>query len=173
MPGRVTVKIDGLAETNRNLLALGPRAGKAVLRRVLKKAAEPIYQAAKARAPVRSEDREIYFGPKGNRKLRLPGTTRALVLSSNKLTQRQARTARKEGKDSAEHYVGSRDRVARLIEFGTVEAPAQPFLRPAWDQNKDEALRIIIRELDEEIVKTAGRQARRAARAAASEGSGE
>lgn len=172
------VKIEGLRELEQALAELPKATAKATLRRVLKKAADPIYRDAKARAPSRPADADPkYYGGKvqdvgGKRvrvggKLRRPGTDEALVQSGTKLTRNQARTARKEGKDFAEHYVGSRDPIARLIEFGTSEMPAHPVFRPAWEANKGKALEIIGDELGDEIEKSRKRLAAKAARLAA------
>jgi HK97 gp10 family phage protein len=45
---------------------------------------------------------------------------------------------------------------AKFLEFGTVKMAAHPFLRPAWDYNKDRVQLQIIRELQgklDEVVK--------------------
>ena len=164
----VTIKVDGLKDLDRALGELGKSAGKAVLRRVLKAAAEPIYQAAKARAPSRPAGaKPVYYGKGENKRLRRPGTDEALVQSGTRLTRNQQRTVKREGKDTAEHYVGSRDPIARLLEYGTVNTRAQPVFRPAWEANKDQALTIIKESLGAQIEKTAKRQQAKAARLAA------
>lgn len=43
----------------------------------------------------------------------------------------------------------------------------QPFMRPAWDEKKDEVLELIRTELGDEITKAAARLAKKAARLAA------
>lgn len=159
------VRVEGLKELENALRELPKSTGKAVLRRVLKAAAEPIYKDAKSRAPSRPSDaKPVYYGPKGDRKLRRPGTDEALVQTGTRLTRNQARLARKEGKNSAEHYVGSRDPIARLLEFGTAHSAAQPIIRPAWDGHKEEALRIITSDLGAEIEKAAERLAKKNAK---------
>ena len=52
-------------------------------------------------------------------------------------------------------------------EFGTVNQPPQPFMRPAWDGGKDALLDGIADDLWAEISKAAARQAKKAARLAA------
>ena len=56
---------------------------------------------------------------------------------------------------------------ASHVEFGTVVAPAQPYMRPAWESTKDDALRLIQQGLKIEIGKAAARAERRAAKLAA------
>jgi HK97 gp10 family phage protein len=173
------VKVEGLRQLEAALAELPKATGKAVLRRVLKAAAAPIYEDAKGRAPSRDADAApVYYGGakvgKGKRRsesergtLRRPGTDEALVQSGTRLTRNQARLARKEGKDAAEHYVGSRDPIARLLEFGTANTSAQPVFRPAWDAHKGKALDIIATELGAEIGKAAARIAKKTAKFAA------
>ena len=42
-----------------------------------------------------------------------------------------------------------------LVEFGTASTPAQPFLRPAWDQTKGEARKAAIEKISTELEKEA------------------
>lgn len=167
----VTIKVEGLRDLKLALDQLPLATGLDVLHRVLAKAAEPIRAEAEALAPARPADAPPkYYGGTmtqvgGRRvrvggKLRKPGTDRALWLSGTRLTKRQARQVRKEGKSFAEHYVGTRDPIARLLEFGTRDHAATPMLRPAWDNNKGKALDIIGRELGAEIDQAAQRLGR-------------
>lgn len=159
-----TVKIEGLRELDQALGDLTKGMAKSTLQRVLKKAADPILREAKSRVPQRDPGAPpSYWGKGERRKLRRPGTADALVHSSTRLTRNQARQARKAGKSFAEHYVGTRDPISRLIEFGTADTPAQPFMRPAWEIGKGQALEIARTELGEEIKKSTERASRRAA----------
>jgi len=44
---------------------------------------------------------------------------------------------------------------AHLIEFGTVKMAARPFIRPAFDQTKGEALKVMGKELGKGVEKAA------------------
>lgn len=169
---KTIVKVSGLRELEAALSELPKSVGKAVLRRVLAKAAAPIEATADRLAPSRdSGDSPKYYGGKvqvvdGRRrrvggKLRRIGTGEALVQAGIRLTKSQARKARKAGKSTVEYYVGTRDPAAKFYEYGTANAPAQPFLRPAWDRHKGEALDIIKDELGREIETAAARVAKR------------
>lgn len=150
MARSVKVKIEGLRELDRALGELPKAAGKGVLRRVLKEAGEPIARAARDRAP----------------KLELHLTESVDV--GTKLTKRQARLHRKEfrnDKASAEVFVGPNDPSAVQQEFGNERHDPQPFMRPAWDATKRQALHIIEHLLWTEIDKSAQRLARKRARA--------
>jgi HK97 gp10 family phage protein len=145
----VTVKVEGLRELEAALAELPTATGKNVLRRVLKKAGQPIADAGEAYAP------------------RLSGKLAQSYAVSTKLTRRQKRDAR-EGKSSVEVYVGPTPHPKSIqTEFGNAHQAPEPHMRPAWDGNKDRALQIIKDELGNEIQKAAGRLAKKAARLAA------
>nr|WP_281356782.1 HK97-gp10 family putative phage morphogenesis protein [Sphingomonas hominis] len=119
---------------------------KAVVRRVLKKAAEPLRALAEQTAP------------------RLTGALKISIVIGTKLTRRQARMARKEPKSLTEMFIGTSNPAAVPQEFGTHDQKAQPFMRPAWQATKDQVLTNIGNELGPEIEKTAARLAKKAAR---------
>lgn len=97
--------------------------------------------------------------------------TGALQISigvGTKLTKRQGKLHRKmfkSDKASAEVFVGAGGLAqATQVEFGNEHQAAEPYMRPAWDGNKDKALDIIKSELGGEIMKAAQRLAKKAAR---------
>lgn len=141
-------RVDGLRELERALAQLPKATGKNVLKRTLMRAAEPIEQAAEEKAPE------------------LSGALKRDVKTGTRLTRRQARTARRQGKFTAEVHVGVADPAGVQTEFGNARQAAEPWFRPAWDSTQDQALDIIKDELGSEIEKAATRLARKAARQA-------
>jgi hypothetical protein len=89
-----------------------------------------------------------------------------IVGPSSKLTSRQKRDAKKEGKYFAEQHVGTSDPAGQQLEFGNIHMPAHPSGRPAWDATKDAVLDGIAKDLGDEIEKSRARLARKAARLA-------
>ena len=162
-----TVKVEGLRDLDAALRDLGKSLGKAVLRRTLKKAAEPFDASWRGMAP---DD---------------PATGGADLKKSGgigtKLSKRQAGVHRKMFRDdraSVEMFAGPYEPVAHLLEFGTVERfhksgksvgliTPRPFVRPAWDRNKSAMPKEIARLLWIEIEKAAKRKAKREAKLAA------
>ena len=141
------MKVEGLRDLDAALSEL-PKitTAKAVVRRVLKKAAEPLRALAEQTAP------------------RLTGALKISIVIGTKLTRRQARMARKEPKSLTEMFIGTSNPAAVPQEFGTQDQKAQPFMRPAWQSTKDQVLTNIGTELGPEIEKTAARLAKKAAR---------
>ncbi|KQS86943.1 HK97 gp10 family phage protein [Rhizobium sp. Leaf383] len=146
---RVTVKIVGLKELDQALGQLPKATGKAVLRKVLMEAGEPVAQAARANAPRLT--------------LNLVETTDV----GTKLTRRQASLHKSQSKDArafSEVFVGTSDPAGMQDEFGNEHQAAEPWLRPAWDGKKDATLDQISNALWGEIERAAKRLARKAKR---------
>jgi hypothetical protein len=51
---------------------------------------------------------------------------------------------------------------ASFAEYGTIDTPAHPYLRPAWEREKGAVMEILTRELKVEFDKTAARLSRKA-----------
>lgn len=162
----VKVKVSGFKELDKVLGQLPKATGKKTLERVLLRSAAPMQETAEGLAARRDPGASVRtFKVKGGaKKVRRVGTLEHLTQIGTRLTKNQARMKRKEGKDFAEVYVGTRDKIGLLIEEGTKDAAPQPFMRPAWDQHKQEALTSIQQDMGEEIMATAARAARRGAR---------
>jgi HK97 gp10 family phage protein len=170
---RIRVSFEGGRELERALASLPTlyRKKKAA-RDALLEGAAPIHEAAQAKAPVRTGGPEKRFtSGEGASRVRRRGALRLHVGIGTRLNRSQARQNR--DKMPVEVYVGTRDRAGRFQEFGTREAPAQPWLRPAWDAMKARALEIIKDALWRQIsrqAELAARSAQRAARRAARRG---
>lgn len=154
-----TVKVEGFADLERELEKLSKAAGKGVLRRSLKKSAEPMADVASMIAP---DD---------------PATTfedlHREISVSTKLSPRDRGSHRKmfrNDRAAVEAFVGPSVKAypqAVLQEFGTVNHPPQPYMRPAWDQEAQPTLDRLGRILWDEFEKSVARAERKAARQAA------
>ena len=150
----VTMRLEGFSELAAELEQLGRlTTQKASLRRALRKSAEPLASLAQANAPV--------------------GDTRTLAPSiavSTKLSKRQAAQHRRmfrNDRAAVEMFVGAGPlSSAHTQEFGTVHHAAQPYLRPAWDEDKEALLGRLRDEIAADIKKAVARAERRAARLA-------
>jgi len=161
---KTTVKVDGLRELEAAMADLGKALSRGVMRRVADKALKPIADDAKARVQASTQNH---------------GDLADSIGVSGRLSKRQARSARREGKSFVERYAGAGAlQQATTLEFGTGErfhadgksvgqSDAEPFMRPAWDAHKASIPSEIGRDLWIEIEKTAKRKAKRAAKQAA------
>lgn len=142
---KTTFKIDGLAELDAALGELTQSAAKGVLRRVGRQALAPVDTAWREKAP------------------RLTGALAKSGSVGSKLTRSQRKALERES--FVEVFAGpGPDPAAIQDEFGNAHQAPQPFLRPAWEENKGEVLEIVKRNLGAEIDKAAQRAARKAAR---------
>ena len=153
---KTTVHVSGLRELDAALGTLPKATAKAVLRRIGIKALQPMAETARELAP---DDPET-----GGRDLKESIT----VGSQSKLNPRQRQmNKRRDDKSFVEVYMGTADPAGVQQEFGNVNHGPQSFMRPAFEQNAEGAIKIVGADLGDEITKTAARLAKRAAKKAA------
>jgi len=147
----VTVDLEGFKALEIELEKLSQAAGKGVVRRSLKKAAEPLVQKMKDGAP------------------RGEGELIDSIGVATRLSKRQARLHRKmfrNDRASVEMFVGAGALPqATTTEFGTYILAARPWARPAWDADKTDLLRRLGDHLWTEVEKSVARAALKASKA--------
>lgn len=152
-----TVQIKGLAELNRALAELPERVARNVLRGAVAAGAAVVRQEAKQRAPVYDQPVSDGHPPPGSLK-RSIYSTQARALSSLLQQvyhvgvvsgQRNPRGLRNKAKPAPGAYYW------RFVEFGTVKMSARPFLRPAFEAKKFEAVEAIRAYMAERIPREA------------------
>jgi HK97 gp10 family phage protein len=160
------VKLSGFADLDKALGELPRATAKSVLIRTLRKAGEPIAEAARQLVPVdRGDLKESIIvsarlkNPVGKTEFAAAmkaGLGKAAAVGALRDARRAAG-----GGSFAEMFVGAGALPhAHMIEFGTEKMAAQPFLRPAWDAERRGALDIIKKELGTEIIMAAKRIAK-------------
>lgn len=168
-------KFEGLAELQKNLDQFTRATQRRVVQRALIKAAAPIADAAKTLAPVDSGDlRDSIIirarSVKDSGKDAYHQTLRAGGSKSDAVSAlRDARRANPTDVGAVQVIIGPTAdiRYAGLVEFGTIHAHAQPFMRPAFSANSQRALSLVAGEMKLEIERTAKRVAVRAAKSKA------
>lgn len=153
----------GVEETAANLRAIGKDVTiRAAMRRELRKAALPTLEMAKRNAPAEK------------------GWMREGISLTGTLARRQRRGgkyARSNDTNTVQMFLGAKPKgPAVLNEFGTGPryhkktgkfvgaAPAQPFLRPAWESDKMNVLDRFTRGIGPALEKAAKRAARKRAK---------
>lgn len=128
----IRMEVTGLAELERQLIALGEKAGTKVLREAGRAALEIVEQDMKEHAGYD----ESAKGPHMRDSIKIRSTTRA---------KGNAVVVLRVG-PSKQHYIK-----ALAQEFGTVKQIPDPFIRPALDYNKSRVLRILAVEIRDRI----------------------
>lgn len=165
------VSISGLAELDKALAELPKATARNVLKRTLDKAAQPVVDEAKMMVPVNTGALRdsIIASTKIKNKTGSAEYSSAMRAGLGKDAARAALlAARRAGKGQgsfAETFIGPARgkgviRYAHIVEFGSVDTPPQPYMRPAWEAKRMQALDIIKSELGNEIIKAARRLGR-------------
>lgn len=156
-------EVSGLGEVLTAMKGIKLGLRNKALRRGILKAGRRVAKAAKALAPVDTTtaglmERNVYkksltakVSVKGDRVVGIVGPERKRV---------QVNVRRRKGKDSevGDPVYQNPGNIGHLLEFGHAgphPAPAKPHLRPAWDANKNEAVKIIGEECWAELQKWA------------------
>ncbi len=163
------VFVKGLKEIQAKLKALEPKLAKKVVRAALKKSAEPILHAARSKAPVDTgflvssiKLTTALSRRKGTMTVRV-GTSKGFYKGDDfyasfiefgyRRGARRTKTqlglpdARQLPNQIAFTVAKYTSKVQRAVNNQRPWVPAQPFLRPAYDENKERALNILTTEI--------------------------
>lgn len=152
MAGRVHVK--GAKELEKKLLALPEKVAKKHARAALRQAMKPVYDAVRAKVPVREGRlrRALRLRVDQLRKSGFTGRVLSAMVYVTasigprpRLTDRASTVKGKLGPAKYSYQIGSMPKAyGRFVEFGTVDTAPRPFMRPAWDDagGMDAALRM-------------------------------
>lgn len=157
---KMDIDLKGAAQIEAALKEMAKSTAVRTARQAMRNSLAPVESAAKALAPK---------GATGN--------LQASVTISHRLTPSQAAGAPREGKEVQHMYVGASAPHAHLVEFGTGprfhksgkyvgQMPPNPWMRPAWDDNRDAVLNRLRADLWAAIQGFLARKARREANAA-------
>ena len=151
MPSIEPFKFEGGRELEAALTELAAeagnnRSGKAAMRKAMLASLEPFVKLWQSMVPV------------------LSGRYRERIWAGTRLTRRQTRMARADGKSGVEVYAGTDDPAGQHQEFGTAHHPSQPSARQAWEQSQNQVLADLGTQAWEHLRKTAERLARKKAR---------
>jgi HK97 gp10 family phage protein len=140
---RGSFKVEGLRELHDKLRTLDDKIAKKVIRAALKNAAQPILHAARSKAPVKSG--------------LLVSTLTVKTGSSKRKGTITARVQTKAGDFKGEDFYGAFQEYGWM--HGDTHIPGKGFMRAAYDENKDKALRIFQQEAGAGIEKEAKKKA--------------
>ncbi len=165
---RRTLKMRGFRELDAALGELPAHLRKPTLMRIAKAALEPMREQAQANAHQSNHPYTIGSFEKGTLRSVLPGRLKESIAISEKRTRRAKKT--REPKRGIKIAMGVASGNGALFygafeEFGTIDTPAHPFMRPAWDAEAEATVNRIAESAMAEIKATANRSAKRLSRA--------
>ena len=129
------IALSGDKKLERRLVALGAKVSVRIMRSALNRAMTPILKDMRRRCPVRTGALKRSLGKK-------------VVVRRRSGTVWAGIGPRKGWPSEPGNYV-------RLVEFGTANAPAHPFMRPAMDAGRARAMRQIASIVRAKIEKAA------------------
>lgn len=135
------IHVDGLAELERKMKGLPLKVARNALRSAVRAGASIVRKDAMKRAPVgtgRLKKRGIVISRQRDKSPRFRETFVVRIRAGKK--------ERSKDRDAFYWF---------FFEFGTIKMPAQPFLRPAFESKKYEALTAMAAKLGERIQKFA------------------
>lgn len=155
------VRIDGIKELDAKLASMGSVAGFKALRSGLRIASKPMFKAARANAQaagIRQRDSGATAAAMGTGTYKISPTKTAFYIGPKNKSKRGL--ALWNAANSPDDPV-TRLRHFHLVEFGSINGPAQPFMRPAFDSTKMEVVRRFgdaLREaIDKQVAKSRAR----------------
>lgn len=149
MPTTVTVRVDGLRQLGERMRTLKSDVALKAARSATAAAATVIKKLAISKV--------ISSPSVDTGSLRDAIIIKRLGKRDTDLTSEHIVTVRGRGKTSKKTGVKQKEAPhARFIEYGTVNMPAEPFLRPAFDQGKEKAMTALVDQLRKRIEKAGG-----------------
>ena len=120
------------------LLLLGPKVGKKVVNKAIRNGLKPILADARKR---------------------IRGGEYATGFSASRIKVR-ASSRRRTGVIALDIRVGEKDYVgktfyAAMVEYGTAKMEARPFMRPAFEANKDKVIKLVLSEIKAGVMREA------------------
>ena len=141
--------LDGVLERLRALPAAVGAKGGGPARAALAKGARVFRDQAIANAPRDTGLLQESIVARRDSKPHLIGASEAYFVGVKRKSKRYANTKRNRGKGRAgkTYFVEGTAFYFLFLEFGTEKMRARPFLRPAFEQRKEDALNVIVNEM--------------------------
>ncbi len=134
--------LEGVAECERKLLALGSVASVPILRRAARAGIKPAFQRAQATIPVGTEPHRTYKG-----RLVAPGFSKRSLRVVTRASADGRRVSAAIGVRKEAFYA------VLFGELGTSKNPARPWLRPAMSTTQDAQLAAFADTLKKQVAK--------------------
>ena len=148
--GSITVRVDGLKELQKAMQSLGRKTSNRIAVKAMRKGGAIVRDKARSLAPVLKESvphrraGTLRKSIQSRTKVGKNGRTDAYIWVKGLSTKQVLKFKEKSGKSSA-------------YNPRTSKMPARPFMRPAFQQSKEQAAQAIIDTLQQEIIAEASK----------------
>lgn len=144
-----SITITGLADLEKRLLDFPDKIARNILAGAIRAGAVVIQNEARSRAPASDKPHKLGKG------------SRAVIINPGSLKKAiKVRSAPRKSKQMPITYwvyVSKNNWYWKFVEFGTSKMPSQPFMRPAFDEKKNDAVEKIREYLAARIEKEASK----------------
>lgn len=144
---KTTIRVDGLVELGKRMADLAADMQKSVANGALLAGAQLIKREAIARAPTADEE-HVIEGVHVK-----PGNLKKNIVVKRIPASQSAHTAEYVVAVRGKAKYGFASRYGSIQEFGSIKQAARPFMRPAFDGKKNEAVTKIVEILNKRITK--------------------
>jgi HK97 gp10 family phage protein len=155
----MSFEVQGLKELDQKLVELGKKSARKVMRAAVRSAGSPILKAAKGLAKRIGDSGVLARSLKS--KVKAYGGTIVAIIGPDHFAVGTGSDGRRQVPTKIAHLVEFGTRPHVQPDRGGVIHPGsrqQPFMRPAWDTKKNEALAVIQRRVAEGIEKEAAKR---------------
>lgn len=154
-----TVEVKGLRELRRAMLTLPQKMDQRILNSGLLAGGRLIVADAKQRVAVRTGELRRNIRARSTKPFQ--GMTATVIVGVRKLTKKQIAALKKKRNRKGSSLPNPSDPFYwRFLEFGTSKMRARPFLRPAFESKKGQALEVITKQFAKRVEEEAARLAR-------------
>lgn len=155
MASKMTVKVDGLVELQRQLKAMSTQMSRKILRSATTAGARVIVVAARAKAPVgkTGELKKSIGSRRDIRECRKDYEVRAVSVFRVKGTYANTRENVRRGRAGKTYMMDPPTFYWKFNELGTVKQTAKPFIEPALQDNISQVTDAVKQRLTEGIFK--------------------
>jgi HK97 gp10 family phage protein len=155
----IGVKVSGLAELQKALNDLPIQVQGRPLKAAVSAAAKVIQDEAIKRAPQGETGnlRKAIYRTRSRSGSAIGKETYLVAVRKGKATYADTTKNRRLRRVGKKYTTAGEAYYWRFLEFGTSKMPAKPFLRPAFESQKERALEVLQRKLGDAIMKTAAK----------------
>ncbi len=157
MADGVTIQLSGINDIIRALRKLSDKVEKKIARKAVRAGTKLIAAEIKTRAPQDTGILKRSVSVRAARRRRRGVISMNAIFNMRKYPQLVSFSAGSRTNLSSRKFEGKRYFYPAALEYGTSKMKARPFVRPAWDSKKNQALAVVLGGIREGIEREASK----------------